>query len=300
MPQFGPKELRHFSAQMGAYSTVTLREAQGDKSVTLDQAETQVVLQRYPAETIKRMGGGADDGKPAHRPFYLYDAGAGSRAEVDLALTYPKRLPKQELRLYFQAETGFTPPENANWFIFIREGENRPFVGYMGVDRWENLMSEDRCSKDYERNYGLDEDDDVYQKIVHSPKAQRGETETTVTRYPRDANLAAKVLDDAGYKCQKDATHETFIAASSNRPYVEAHHLVPMSQSGEFPVSLDVRANLFALCPNCHRAVHYGEGEIKRALLTSLYGEAEEALADSDIPVSLEDLLAMYGIGDDD
>ncbi|MBT7455033.1 MAG: HNH endonuclease [Gemmatimonadetes bacterium] len=38
------------------------------------------------------------------------------------------------------------------------------------------------------------------------------------------------------------------------RPYLEVHHILPLSEGGE-----DGMLNVAALCPNCHRAQHHAD-----------------------------------------
>ena len=40
--------------------------------------------------------------------------------------------------------------------------------------------------------------------------------------------------------------------------YVEAHHLIPISEGKRFGYSIDIAANICSLCPNCHRSIHLG------------------------------------------
>jgi 5-methylcytosine-specific restriction endonuclease McrA len=49
------------------------------------------------------------------------------------------------------------------------------------------------------------------------------------------------------------------------RPYLEVHHVVPLSEGGD-----DTLENAAALCPSCHRELHYGKLRLqKRAILKS-------------------------------
>ncbi|MCK9482314.1 MAG: HNH endonuclease, partial [Bacteroidia bacterium] len=52
-----------------------------------------------------------------------------------------------------------------------------------------------------------------------------------------------------------------FTSKSSGNSFVEAHHLIPMSEQTNYEKSLDVEANIVALCPNCHRKVHLATDE---------------------------------------
>ena len=89
-----------------------------------------------------------------------------------------------------------------------------------------------------------------------------------------------------------DEGHSTFIKRISGKPYTEPHHLVPMSYSYKFEVSLDVEENIVSLCSNCHNEIHYGI-DAKR-LIERLYYERKEVLKSVGIDISLEELLKMY------
>ena len=44
-----------------------------------------------------------------------------------------------------------------------------------------------------------------------------------------------------------------FMKKSNDEPYLEVHHIKPLSQGGE-----DSLENVKAICPNCHRKIHFG------------------------------------------
>lgn len=110
--------------------------------------------------------------------------------------------------------------------------------------------------------------------------------------YPRDRKASINALSHAGFKCEFDSKHPTFIRKNSNKPYTETHHLVPMGYSDSFDVSLDVPENIVSLCSNCHNEIHYGK-DAKR-LVEKLYNERKEVLKSAGIDISLEELLKMY------
>lgn len=41
-------------------------------------------------------------------------------------------------------------------------------------------------------------------------------------------------IEFAGYQCEVNPIHETFIAKSTGRPYMEGHHALPMMHQGKF------------------------------------------------------------------
>jgi 5-methylcytosine-specific restriction protein A len=83
--------------------------------------------------------------------------------------------------------------------------------------------------------------------------------------YNRDPKVVAFVEERAQGKCELCRS-----AAPFNRPdgtpFLEVHHVIPISEGGE-----DTPENTAALCPNCHRACHYGvDARSHRAALISI------------------------------
>lgn len=124
------------------------------------------------------------------------------------------------------------------------------------------------------------------------------------SRYQRDSSLAYEVKKDAKHKCAVDETHKSFITKKSGavtekfKPYMEAHHLIPMSLQGDFKVPLDVIENMLCLCPNCHREFHYGVE--KEKLITNHFEANKHELSKVGIDISLSKLLDAYKIQEDE
>lgn len=111
--------------------------------------------------------------------------------------------------------------------------------------------------------------------------------------YPRDRLTAIHALVHAEYCCEVNEKHPTFIRRNSDKNYTEPHHLVPMSCSERFNVSLDVEENIVSLCSNCHNEIHYGKNA--DVLIRKLYRERKADLEKAEIYISLEKLLNVYG-----
>lgn len=78
---------------------------------------------------------------------------------------------------------------------------------------------------------------------------------SSVTRvYIRNADVIVEVLKRANGICERCLKPAPFIRASDNTPYLEVHHIIPLSAGG-----LDNLNNTIALCPNCHRELHFGK-----------------------------------------
>lgn len=73
---------------------------------------------------------------------------------------------------------------------------------------------------------------------------------TEVSAFVRAAAVKNAVLERAAGKCECCGESAPFVRADGT-PYLEVHHLVPLSQGGE-----DTTGNAVALCPNCHRKLH--------------------------------------------
>lgn len=110
-------------------------------------------------------------------------------------------------------------------------------------------------------------------------------------KYKRNSAKAKRAIVYAGYQCNIDGNHESFIA-KKGKTYMEAHHLIPMSAQDDFNNSLDVDANIVSLCPLCHRKLHHGkdiELELKK-----LFDSRLELLKQSGIDISFEELIMYY------
>ena len=69
----------------------------------------------------------------------------------------------------------------------------------------------------------------------------------------RKKRLKDEALLRANGQCERCLLAAPFLRKSNRSPYLEVHHKIPLSEDG--PDTLD---NVLALCPNCHREVHFG------------------------------------------
>ena len=68
----------------------------------------------------------------------------------------------------------------------------------------------------------------------------------------RDAGVVEAAKQRAAGRCEHCQSEAPFLTGAG-MPYLEVHHVVPLSQDGE-----DRLENVLALCPNCHRKAHFG------------------------------------------
>ncbi len=114
--------------------------------------------------------------------------------------------------------------------------------------------------------------------------------------WKRSSLLRKQVIVSAGYKCEIDQEHNSFIAEATQKPYMEGHHAIPLSRQLQFPSSsLDIYANIVCLCPICHRQIHFGLKEDRTMLMKKIYDERADRLYRSGIRLSKEEFAEMVG-----
>jgi 5-methylcytosine-specific restriction protein A len=91
-------------------------------------------------------------------------------------------------------------------------------------------------------------------KRIRQSKGTPIRTSTTSFAYSRSADIVAEALHRADGICEHCGKDAPFIRSSDNTPYLEVHHVEPLAKDG--PDSLE---NVLALCPNCHKQLHFGQ-----------------------------------------
>ncbi|MEI3799699.1 MULTISPECIES: MrcB family domain-containing protein [unclassified Chitinophaga] len=110
----------------------------------------------------------------------------------------------------------------------------------------------------------------------------------------RNPKYASQAIENANYTCEHQSHHQTFISAKSGTQFVEAHHLIPMQFQDKFEYSLDVPENIIALCPNCHKAIHFAEVAIKKEMIKFFLEQRETGLLSRGIKIKENVLSDLY------
>lgn len=272
--KFGTMQARRFDTGDGAYSIVTEREYY-DSQITLTDYEADLVLSYFGKSQI-HVGPVKLNPSLALKSFKLFPDGA----EVKLNIVYPKP-EKQELRLYISVRAGFKPASGSVLFMFVKDGSL--WLGQMPENIWRLESSELK----------LDEYDDVYQREVDEHGIIKTTRHKERDSFSRDRKVALERLKLSRYSCEFDSKHNLFLSRFSRKPYLEVHHLIPISLQGEFPKPLDTIHNVFCLCPYCHRAVHHAEESVARDILSKL---AETRPVLDDYSLSVPELFNLYAV----
>ncbi len=121
------------------------------------------------------------------------------------------------------------------------------------------------------------------------------------SRVLRNPQLAKSAIIAADYHCEANSEHITFL----NRhgiPYMEGHHLIPCTVKNakeiweKFGINIDCTENIVSLCPTCHRAIHMGNRDEKRRVLSKIITDRLPILSKIGINVNEEYIYHLYGI----
>ena len=77
--------------------------------------------------------------------------------------------------------------------------------------------------------------------------------QVTSKGYRRNPDVVAEVLARATGVCEECSNPAPFLRAKDSSPYLEVHHIQMLADGGE-----DTVENAVAVCPNCHKKLHYG------------------------------------------
>ncbi|MFT6908210.1 MAG: 5-methylcytosine-specific restriction protein A [Oleiphilaceae bacterium] len=150
-----------------------------------------------------------------------------------------------------------------DWVDGLKPAKN---IGSKNAEIVERLISEVESSP-FNNVTAFEVEVESYKskKVLEKPDgvSKPKKVSTTVTQYVRDPKVKAWVLKEAKGLCECCSEPAPFIS-SSGEPYLEVHHLRKLAESGS-----DTIQNCIALCPNCHRQLHYSVD--KKALRSRIY-----------------------------
>jgi len=101
----------------------------------------------------------------------------------------------------------------------------------------------------------------IINEIPHGNEKPRKESKLS-TEYERDSHVVAWILKNSGGKCELCTDEAPFVTVEGI-PFLEVHHVRHLSENGS-----DTISNAVAICPNCHRELHFGtNSKSKKELL---------------------------------
>lgn len=119
-------------------------------------------------------------------------------------------------------------------------------------------------------------------------------------RYRINPLLGKIAIKRAYYSCEINHNHKTFKSQRTKKNYVEAHHLVPVAFQYEvwkkYNINVDCIENLISLCPNCHKAFHYGTDEVKNQMIEQAYNKIVHKYNAIGFKIDIKDIKTFYNI----
>ena len=117
---------------------------------------------------------------------------------------------------------------------------------------------EEQLSQEHETAIKKSAKDDVAARKKRLAAASPLPTKVQVIShaYRRNSDVVAEVRKRAKGKCELCKKDAPFLRKSDGSPFLEIHHIVTLADGGA-----DTVANAKALCPNCHRQMHFGISE---------------------------------------
>lgn len=104
---------------------------------------------------------------------------------------------------------------------------------------------------------------DLLQQRVQNINTTPVQVQREINVYSRNNALRAFVKLRANYSCEMPGCDYVPFEKENGEKYIEVHHLNPLAEGGEDSIS-----NTVALCPTCHRKIHYSQnkGQLKEIL----------------------------------
>ena len=116
-------------------------------------------------------------------------------------------------------------------------------------------LTEEKFIENFERQIqesSKDEDEIRRKRLQNAPRMPE-KVSMTKTGFKRNPDVVVEAMKRANGFCEACGKPAPFIRASNGTPYLEIHHKVSLADKGE-----DTVENAIALCPNCHREIHFG------------------------------------------
>jgi hypothetical protein len=105
-----------------------------------------------------------------------------------------------------------------------------------------------------------DSNEERRKRLLNANKKPQQVTITSQA-FVRNPDVIVEVMLRADGNCERCKSKAPFIRVKNNSPYLEIHHWTLLSEGGE-----DTIENAGALCPNCHRELHFGKIKIKEKI----------------------------------
>lgn len=280
--EFTDEMKRFFSADAGAGSIVTEKDEALKSQITITKFENEIISSYFGDIPKGSKTNLEEQGVSAEAKFRLYPTGE----IIDLVLLHPKPA-RTELRIYMKADV-FKPSAGLIWFVFLRNAE----IWIGALDEYSFVEISRGKTKTASQETLIDFSDEEFQSAFQNEIVPEA-IEQTIKRIKRNPRIAQAALSNSGYVCELLPDYPVFTSRSNSRPYLEAHHLIPIGIQPKFETSLDVRENICILNPYAHKMVHHATYSEIRGHIRNLAVPRKGFL--NSLKLSVDDVLKIYG-----
>ena len=146
----------------------------------------------------------------------------------------------------FKLKEAVYPPDGKNWFHLQRGDEKASDVVFLESKFRKEL---EQASTEAE-TLSIDE---LKKRLAGTASEVPRKTKTISYQFQRNPYVVAFVRKRANGICEACNAPAPFKRKSDGTPFLEVHHKIQLADGG-----LDNEQNAIAVCPNCHRALHFG------------------------------------------
>jgi hypothetical protein len=167
-----------------------------------------------------------------------------------LRIEFSENLQRPSITNFFTITSGreiYFPKELQNWFETLTQLQKQN--GFFIVTVLDMMPTADRAELEKRVEVLLDIPNLAEPEGVEKPKTR---TQNNVLSIERDTKVKAWVIQQAKGKCEY--CQETGFIKDNGKHYMEVHHLLPLAEQGS-----DTIRNTVAVCPNCHKKLHFAE-----------------------------------------
>jgi 5-methylcytosine-specific restriction enzyme A len=241
----------YFQADEGGFSIVTANEF-SKKQITFVGPEQAITEAFFGTHLSYRHGNREDIIATGHDPDLLFRYFPSGEI-VPLTVSYKTNRPN-ELRMYLRSAS-FKPRAGEYWGVF-RRGMEIWLCNFSAT--WLEQLQNDPAL--FQERQALEPEVDDFQDVLNENRPDQIESRTM--KWKRNPKVAAEALKRSNYKCEIFPSMVSFLARRTNKPYMEAHHLVPMGLQGSYEANLDCLQNICILNPYAHRLLHHAASDV--------------------------------------
>jgi 5-methylcytosine-specific restriction protein A len=138
-------------------------------------------------------------------------------------------------------------------------GKGKPRKIHEIINRHSALLSQPINLEKYQKSFSekveksLHDSAEARKKRLNVANKQPKKAATVAVVFIRNPDVVAEVLVRANGYCERCRKPAPFLRRKDKSPYLEVHHTIQLADDGE-----DTVENAVALCPNCHRELHFG------------------------------------------